>query len=171
QYHLNKTALDIEKLVNIFRPHLEDADFKIWEEGWYSQTLAAAWIHDIGMLKNRRNHSVGTAEALFEEDRFGFDFQGIGIGDRVKIGMICIRHNNGWPGVWVAMKEVLEKNSLPLDIIEQLFEDSNTPKWELDFSGRMLSAADGLRYRGVNLRNDLQQPFSLWSECGVCNAP
>ncbi len=168
QYHLNKTALDIEKLINIFRPYLADADFRIWEEGWYFQTLAAAWIHDIGMLKNRSKHSVGTAEALFEENEFGIDFKGIGIEDRVKIGMICIRHNNGWPGVWKEMKDVLEKKGKSLDTLKQSFADHNTPKWELDFSGRMLSVADGLRYRGVDLKNDLQQPFSLWSECGVC---
>ncbi len=169
-YHLNKTAIEIDNLVQIFQPHFFPEYFEIWQNDWYEQTLSAAWIHDIGMLKSRIDHGVVSAEVLFEENDFGFDFSEISHEDRVKIGMLCIKHNNGWPGVYAAMKNILNKNNIPVDILERLFEDENSPIWPLDFSGKLISTSDFLRYRGKNLRNDLKQSFFLWSECGDCDA-
>jgi len=167
-YHLNKTAIELDNLVTIFRPHIEANRFSAWEKNWYAQTISAAWIHDIGMLIKRDNHGVGSAELFFEENDLGFDFTEIDIENRIKIGMLCIRHNNGWPGVWGAMKKILQKIEHSIDSLEKAFADKNFPEWELDFSGRLLSVADFLRYRGKALKNDLKKPFFQWSKCRSC---
>jgi len=171
-YHLNKTVIEVEKLFAIFKPHFDPDHFKSWEKDWLSQVLAAAWIHDIGMLNKRDKHGIKSAEILLGENDWGFDFNAIGDEDRVKIGMLCIKHNNGWPAVYEKMEEIIKENNLSINILEQSFEeDKSTPKpnWQLDFSGKLISTADFLRYRGYKLRNDLKHPFALWSECDSCH--
>lgn len=167
-YHLNNTATEVDTLAAIFKPHIETDYYEPWHNNWHEQTLAAAWIHDIGMLKSRIDHGIWSAKFLFGENNLGFDFKGIGIKDRIKIGLLCIRHNNGWRQVWGAMRDILQENGLHLDMMEQSFVDKGLPKWELDFAGKLISVADFLRYRGEALRNDLKQPFFLWSECMDC---
>ena len=57
-YHLNKTAQDVEKLSLIFEKTLVKAQFQQWRAQWYQQTVAAAWMHDIGMIKARERHNI-----------------------------------------------------------------------------------------------------------------
>ncbi|MDM8555960.1 hypothetical protein QUF75_14625 [Desulfococcaceae bacterium HSG7] len=170
-YHLNKTVIEVEKLIVILKACFPDLEnFQSWEKDWLSQVLAAAWIHDIGMLSKRARHGIKSAEILLGENDWGFDFNAIGDEDRVKIGMLCIKHNNGWPAVYEKMEKIIKENNLSINILEQSFEeDKNTPNWQLDFSGKLISTADSLRYRGYQLRNDLKHPFALWSECDSCH--
>lgn len=167
-FHLNKTALELENLITIFKSYIKPDHFEFWKHNWHEQVIAAAWIHDIGMIKTRKDHSVISAEFLFDKNDFGFDFKDISHEDRVKMGMLCIKHNNGWTGVYGAMRKILLQNKLPLDILDHSFEDEDSPKWALDFSGRLISTADFLRYRGKGLRNNLEKRFFIWSECVVC---
>ncbi|VEN73745.1 conserved hypothetical protein [Candidatus Desulfarcum epimagneticum] len=167
-YHLNKAAADLDILLNIFRPYMPAGYFDSWKKEWRGPSLSAAWIHDIGMVTERRDHGVRSAEALFEND-LGFDFQGISVEDRIKIGLLCIRHHNGWPGTFGQMKRILEeKRPAHADILGRLFQSPDEPRWDLDFSGKLISTADFLRYRGKRLKNDLKQPFFIWSECEGC---
>jgi len=170
-YHLNKTAVEIDNLVTIFRPHIRPNDFNSWEKKWHEPTLAAAWIHDIGMVDGREKHGQKSAEMLFNDDP-RFDFTGIALKDKIKTGLLCIKHHTGWPGIFNSFKIILEKHSVPdgLDILKQLFTSTGAPCWQLDFSGKLILTADFLRYRGKNLRNDLKQPFFIWSECAECGA-
>ncbi|GAH86140.1 unnamed protein product, partial [marine sediment metagenome] len=151
-YHLNKTVLEIDNLVRIFELHFQSKDFKLWKKEWHNQTLSAAWVHDIGMIDNRKEHGIISAEIILGKNGHEFDFNGINNEDRAKIGILCIRHNSGWTKVFRAMKEILIDCGISSDILEEWFEDEDTPKWDLDFAGKLISTADSLRCRGKNLR-------------------
>ncbi len=125
-YHLNKTVSEIEKMVNIFEKHIPHGYFNSWKNNWYDQTRAAAWIHDIGMIEGRDIHGILSAEYLFE-NKFGFDFNGISQEDKIKIGMLCIKHNKAWATVYKEINNMLSENKIPYSILDEYFEDRNTP--------------------------------------------
>ena len=165
-YHLNKTAAEVERLAAVFKPHIPADDFNSWEKEWRKPSLAAAWIHDIGMIETRENHGLASAEMLFNADP-RFDFKKINLEDKIKTGLLCVKHHTGWPGIFDVFKKILEKHRVNagVDILKKFFKSSGAPDWRLDFSGKLISTADFLRHRGKNLRNDLKQPFFIWSEC------
>lgn len=167
-YHLSKTAAEAERMVNLFEPYFERESFSQWKKDWYRQMLAAAWIHDIGMLSDRDRHGLRSAAILFEGNQHGFDFAAIGKEDRIKIGLLCLRHNRGWPSAYNGMKEILTSHKLPDGVLSDFFHDRNTPIWQLEFAGKIIATADSLRYRGRKLRNDLKQPFHIWQKCRSC---
>jgi len=166
-FHLNKTVSDVEKIIQILKPHLPEQFYEEWKEEWYEATLASAWIHDIGMLDDRNEHGKKSAEFIVKKDS-RFEFEKIDIIDRIKIGILCIRHHREWSTVVKYIKSLLSK-----DLISKLnsyFVDNITPTWTLSLSGKLLSTADSLRYRGQDLRNNLGNSFFLCSECINCNS-
>jgi len=167
-YHLNKTTREARRIVALFKPFFKEASFNDWKKNWYAQTLAASWIHDIGMLSDRNRHGYGSAALLFGANPYGLDFNAIAIDDRIKIGLLCLRHNNGWQAAYNGMKEILARHGLSDEILWGFFPGTATPVWQLEFSGKIISTADSLRYRGRNLRNDLRQPFDIFKKCRHC---
>jgi len=167
-YHLNKTVMNTERIVTLFEPYFESDSFSRWKEDWYKQTLAAAWIHDIGMIADRHNHGFESAALLFDGNQHGFDFAGIEMEDRIKIGLLCLRHNRGWPGTYNGMRDILASHHPPDQILGAFFPVPEIPIWQLEFAGKIISTADSLRYRGRELRNDLRQPFHIWQKCRSC---
>ncbi len=170
QYHLNKMASDVEMLAGIFKPHIDDdkyKDYENWHENWYKQTIAAAWIHDIGMIEDREIHGLLSAQFLFNNN-YDFDFTVIKEVNKIKIALLCIKHNRTWFHVYDKMKELLDSYKIPLSKLELFFKDKK-PVDDLDFSGKLISTADSLRYRGEDLRNNLGKPFFLWSYCKNCD--
>lgn len=168
-YHLNKTAEGVTGLVRLFRPCFSEiADFAGWVRDWYRQTVAAAWIHDIGMLEERNLHGQKSAAFVLDNDTNGFDFSGIDWQDRLKIGLLCIRHHQAWPTVYAGMRQLLADRGHDPGQVDLFFERRDSPEWELDFSGKLLATADAVRYRGLDLRNDLRQRFEIWSRCSRC---
>ena len=167
---MNKTALEAKRIAALFKPFFKEADYNDWEKNWYTQTLSAAWIHDIGMLKVRGNHGLESAALVFGTNPHGFNFNAIAIDDRIIIGLLCLRHNDGWETAYNGMKGILASNGLSDEILDGFFPETNTPIWQLEFSGKIISTADFLRYRGRNLQNDLRQPFDIWKKCRQCGA-
>ena len=168
-YHLNKTAAEVVRLARLFRPHFADtADFALWAREWYRQTVAAAWVHDIGMLDERTLHGQKSAAFVLDNDKNGLDFIGIDGNDRLKIGLLCIRHHQAWPTVYAGMKQLLHERGGDPGQVDCFFERPDSPVWGLDFSGKLLATADAMRYRGLDLRNDLGQRFEIWSRCSRC---
>ncbi len=166
-YHLNKIVSDVIDLAEILGKYFNQASYELWKNNWYAQTQGAAWIHDIGMIYDRYDHEFHSAKFVFQKNDYGFDFNGISLEDKIKIGLLCIKHNKGWTDVYHGMKQIIEQNEIPFDLNE-LFEDENSPCWELELSGKLISTADCLRHRGSDLRNNLEQSFMLWSMC-KCN--
>ncbi|MGK0291131.1 MAG: hypothetical protein ACI86H_002598 [bacterium] len=168
-HHLNKAAEDIEKLAKIFKEHcFHTNSFEAWKNDWLEQTIAAAWIHDVGMIKDRNKHDFYSAQFLFTNE-YGFNFSEISEEDRIKIGLLCIKHNRGWGDTYSGMKKILSASGLSLNLVESYFNFSYSPSsWKLDLAGRLISTSDCLRYRGKDLQNDLQQTFYLWCECNLC---
>lgn len=85
-YHLNKTAQYVEKLSQLFETTLIPAQFQQCYDNWYQHTVAAAWMHDIGMLDAREKHNIISAQYLFHNKQ-GFDFTHLQKEDKVKIGL------------------------------------------------------------------------------------
>ncbi|MCP4129432.1 MAG: hypothetical protein GY754_00310 [bacterium] len=166
-FHLNKIVSDIELLAAIFEKSIPPKYLERWQTNWFQQTLAAAWIHDIGMIDDRDHHGRLSAEFLFKNSH-GFDFSDIVDEDKIKIALLCIKHNRGWSDVRGIIKEVLSGFSISTDLLSAYFTDEEEPIWELDFSGKLISTADSLRHRGTDLKNNLTNPFSSWSFCEKC---
>jgi len=180
QFHLNKTVSDFEKLLNIFKKFMPEHYIQ-WEEEWYEVSVASAWVHDIGMIVDRNNHGTKSAELVIKND----EFNEIDYIDRIKIGILCIKHNRGWNVVITEMKRLLndspsivtdEEVILQLnDIFEEYsrpicFEQKDKRTWPLEFSAKLLCTADSLRYRGTGLRNNLGHSFYLCSQCDKCES-
>ncbi len=169
-YHLNQVASDVEKLVDILTPPDDNNnfdDYSQWRKNWHCQTVSAAWIHDIGMIKDREKHGLISAQFLFENYP-DLSTNGIEPEDKIKIALLCIKHNNDWDIVYESMKTILIKNEIDLNELDRYFINDQDPVNELNFSGRLISTADSLRHRGKDLRNNLGKKFSLWSYCKQC---
>lgn len=166
-YHLNKMAEDIKAMAQLYKKIVPHEFYKQWEDNWLTQTIAAGWVHDIGMIIGREPHGKYSAECLFSDNPV-FDFSALSEEDRVKIGVLCVKHNCSWANTYKTMKALLEKEQIQPDYLNTLFNTSNEPVKKLNFSGRLISFCDSLRYRGKDLRNDLKQPFNLWYECPAC---
>jgi len=164
-YHLNKTVDDVNKLINIYQKFIPHETLSKWIDNWYNNTIAAAWIHDIGLLEDIDNHGTKSAQYLFNSRNI-FDFTEINIEDKIKIGLICIKHNKGWQDAYKATKDILSKNEL--NILEKYFFEEYTPIWELYFSGQLISTADSMRHRGNILNNNLKQSFQKFLKCRTC---
>jgi hypothetical protein len=166
QYHLNKAATDIEKLVKIFETFIPEKYFSDWKDDWYEVTLASAWVHDIGMIADRDDHGTKSAEIVLKNNDSRFNFNAVDIIDRIKIAILCIKHNRDWNTVIQKMNTLLSNDAISQ--FNSFFDVNNKPKWALDLSAKFLSTADSLRYRGQDLKNNLRNSFSLCTQCDRC---
>ena len=168
QYHLNKIVSDLQKLVNIFKSYMPEQNYTEWKEEWYHITIAAAWIHDIGMIDDRDEHGKRSAELILKNDDHRFNFDKIDMVDRIRIAILCIKHHRKWNFVFGAMKEILP--GAYLSTFHSFFNDidNGISSWPLELSAKLISAADSLRYRGHGLRNNLGHSFFLCSQCNNC---
>jgi len=117
------------------------------------------------MINDRNHHNLESAKQIFENP----DFIMI---DKIKISLLCLKHNTGWGDVIKKIYGILAENKINQSDLEQFFDFSRTmpePVWELYFSGQLISTADSLRYRGKELRNNLKNKFGFSMECPVCS--
>lgn len=168
-YHLNKTVRDVEKIISIFEKEMIGEFYNSWKKNWLNQTLAAAWMHDIGMIEDRDKHGEISARSLFDNGQ-GYDFDGIDEDDKIKIALICIKHNRDWSFFNDRiLNTIVAGSNISINEFKKFFTDFPLkPVWELELSGKLISAADSLRYRGRGLRNNLRQKFSIMSKCIKC---
>ncbi|MCP4267797.1 MAG: hypothetical protein GY777_19890 [Candidatus Brocadiaceae bacterium] len=179
-YHLNKAVRDIEILTDIFKDILDIDVFELWKANWFEQTRAAAWIHDIGMIdvkdedrdevRARIKHGETSARFLFKNS-FGLDFSGISEENRIKIALICLKHNKDWP-VFTddKLSTIFAGCGISINEFKKHFDNfPNQPKWELEFSGKLISTVDCMRERGGGLRNNFRQQLLLMRKCNRCN--
>jgi hypothetical protein len=103
---------DIEKLVQILEPHIPEKYFSEWKDDWYEITLASAWIHDIGMIDVRNDHGEKSAEFVLNNSDPRFNFNAIDLIDRIKIAILCIKHNRDWNAVVQKMKILLPNDAI-----------------------------------------------------------
>ena len=171
-YHLNKIVNDIEKLIVIFKKIIPEVTFEDWKKKWYYQTIAAAWIHDIGLLNtisdadNAHKHSYYSASYLFN-NKDGFNFDSIDTNNKIKIALLCIKHNNSWKDTYLKTKTILnEKFYKKLD---EYIGNRYKPTNELHFSGQLISMGDCMRYRGCSLKNNLKKNFRIYYKCDKCS--
>ncbi len=179
-YHLNKSVRDVETFTGIFEKVANKNVFYPWKEDWFEQTKAAAWIHDIGMIdvwdedkdenRARDKHGETSARFLFKNS-YGLDFSRISVEDRIKITLICLKHNKDWSYLTDdILSTIVAGSGISINEFKKHFVNfPETPKWELEFSGKLISTADCMRRRGSGLRNNLKQQFCRMSKCMDCD--